>query len=111
MLWIFSQCYSSIQFFKLCSSKVWLFLEFDCLKYYNGNGKVRKIFYDKISDTTTYDDSNQDKDLECHVHISLAKDSLKFVQALKIMIYVVVSGREAIFLFFYMVQVIKGRYM
>ena len=88
-----------------------MFLEFDCLKYYNGNGKVRKIFYDKISDTTTYDDSNQDKDLECHVHISLAKDSLKFVQALKIMIYVVVSGREAIFLFFYMVQVIKGRYM
>ena len=24
-------------FFKLRSSKLWLFLEFDCLKYYNGN--------------------------------------------------------------------------
>ena len=38
------------QFFKLFSSKLWLFLEFDCLKYYNGN--VGKVFCKKISDTT-----------------------------------------------------------
>ena len=38
------------EFFKLCSSKLWLVLEFDCLKYYNG--KVGKVFYEKISDTT-----------------------------------------------------------
>ena len=28
------------------------FLEFDCLKYCNGNGKVRKVLYEKISDIT-----------------------------------------------------------
>ena len=39
-------------FLKLYSSKLWLFLECDCLKYYNGNGKVREVFYEKISDTT-----------------------------------------------------------
>ena len=51
------------EFFKLCSSKLWLFLEFDCLKYYNGNGKVRKVFYEKISDTTMLTVYNQDKHL------------------------------------------------
>ena len=38
------------EFFKLCSSNLWLFLEFDCLKYYGG--KVRKVFYEKIPNTT-----------------------------------------------------------
>ena len=39
-------------FLKLFSSKLWLFLEFDCLKYCNGNGKVRKVLYERISDIT-----------------------------------------------------------
>ena len=38
------------KFSKLCSSMLWLFLKSDCLKYYNG--KVGKVFYEKISDTT-----------------------------------------------------------
>ena len=54
------------KFFKLCSSKLWLFLQFDCLKYYDDNGKVKKVFYEKISD-------NQGKDLDSHMHKSLAK--------------------------------------
>ena len=31
--------------------KLWLIFQFDCLIYYNGNGKVWKVFYEKISDT------------------------------------------------------------
>ena len=61
-------------FFKLCSSKLWLFLEFDCLKYHNGNEKVRKIFYEKISDTTMLTVYNQGKDSDRQFYISLAKD-------------------------------------
>ena len=38
------------EFFKLCSRKLCLFLlEFDCLKNYNGNEKIRN--FEKISDT------------------------------------------------------------
>ena len=62
------------KFFKLCSSKLWLFLEFDCLKYHNGNEKVRKIFYEKISDTTMLTVYNQSKDSDRQFYISLAKD-------------------------------------
>ena len=47
--------------FKLCSSKLWLFFEFDCLTYYNGNGKVRKVLYEKISVTTMLAVYNQGK--------------------------------------------------
>ena len=37
------------EFFKLCSRKLWLFLEFDCIKIYNGNRKIRKSnFWKKI---------------------------------------------------------------
>ena len=49
--------------FKLRSSKLWLFLEFDCLKYYNGNGNVRKVFNEKSSVTTiltVYNQGNAD---------------------------------------------------
>ena len=52
MLWLLLHLY---EFFKLCFSKLRLFLEFDCRKYYNGNRKVRKVFYEKISDTTYVD--------------------------------------------------------
>ena len=33
------------EFFKLSSKKLWLFLEFDCLKNDNGNGKVRESIF------------------------------------------------------------------
>ena len=36
------------EFLKLFSYKFCLFLEFDCLKCYNSNGKIRKVFYEKI---------------------------------------------------------------
>ena len=46
VLWLFRQCFTSIYIsfinFVLVSSN------FHCLKYYNGNGKVRKLFYEKI---------------------------------------------------------------
>ena len=58
--------------FKLYSSKLWLFLEFDCLKYYNGNGKARKVFYEKISDITMLTVYNQGKDLDWQIHTCLA---------------------------------------
>ena len=74
------------EFFKLSSSKLWLFLEFDCLKYYNGNGKARNAFYEKILNTAMLTVHNQGNLLT-----SLAKG----------------RGRGAISLF-YMVQVSKG---
>ena len=109
--------------FKLCSSKLWLFYEFDCLTYYNGNGKVRKVFYFILfyfisvttmlavyyqgkADLTVYNHGN---DLDGQLHFSLAKGyGQSFVQPLKTMIYAAVLDAIAIFLF-YMVQVSKGR--
>ena len=41
-----------LHLYKFFNSKLWLFLDFDCLKYYNDNEKVRKVFYEKISNTT-----------------------------------------------------------
>ena len=61
------------KFFKLCSSKLWLFLEFDCLKYHNGSGKVRKLFYEKILDTTILTVYNYGKDSCLQLRISLPK--------------------------------------
>ena len=154
---LFLQLY---EFFKLCSRKLWLFLEFDCLKNYNGNGKVREIIFWKnfryhyvnllpplplppsllpprpphqpntcqndsacwhtrLSFTVLFkfiktrkllllllaiyvdsmmtwisDDSNQGKDLDWQLQISLAK-GYKFVQQLKTMIHVAVLGKRS----------------
>ena len=66
-----------------------------------------KVFYEKISDTVMLTVYNQDKDLDWQLHISVAKGyGYKFVQPIKTMIYVIVLGRQATFLF-YTVEVSK----
>ena len=66
-----------------------------------------KVFYEKISDTVMLTVYNQDKVLDWQLNISVAKGyGYKFVQPIKTMIYVIVLGRQATFLF-YMVEVSK----
>ena len=66
-----------------------------------------KVFYEKISDTVMLTVYNQDKDLDWQLNISVAKGyGYKFVQPIKTMIYVIVLGRQATFLF-YTVEVSK----
>ena len=85
--------------------KLWLILQSDCLMYYNGNGIVWKVFYEKILDNII----RVDKYLDRQLHVSLAKGyGYKFVQPLKTIIYVAVLSRGA-FSLFCMVQVSKGR--
>ena len=49
------------EFVKLCSRKIWLFL---VLNISMENGKVRKVFYEKNSDTAMLTACNQGKDLD-----------------------------------------------
>ena len=66
-----------------------------------------KVFYEKISDTVMLTVYNQDKVLDWQLNISVAKGyGYKFVQPIKTMIYVIVLGRQATFLF-YTVEVSK----
>ena len=58
------------EFVKLCSRKIWLFL---VLNISMENGKVRKVFYEKNSDTAMLTACNQGKDLDWKSHISLGK--------------------------------------
>ena len=67
------------------------------------------VYNQGIADTAMLTVCNLGKYLDWQLHISLAKVcGQKFVQPLKTMIYVVVLGREAIFVF-YIVEVAKGR--